>query len=74
MRDVRGNGVDHGVGLLSHFESLVPCYAALVVIAVRHNDDRATELVARLVLGKLVAGREEDRILVHHIGEEFSVS
>jgi len=58
--DVGRDGVDHHVGLLRHFESLIAGVAALVIVAIADDYDGAAELVPRLVLRELVAAGEVD--------------
>src|ERR1035438_944588 len=54
LANVGGDGVDHDIGLLRHFERLVARVLALVVVTIADNYDRAPELVlghARSALG-----------------------
>src|SRR5580704_8527241 len=62
-RDVGGDGVDVDVGLLGHFEGLIACVAALVVLAIAQDDHGAAEFIERLIFHQFVAAGEEDGVI-----------
>ena len=57
-RNIGRDRIDHHIGLLRHFQRLIAGDAALIVIAIGHNDDGAPEFVPRLVLRQPVAAGE----------------